>query len=141
MLRGYYTPNLKFPCFVCCLKIINTFEKLFMHLIANCPRNSQIASKFKQASVTLSKQSKYCFDQWLKNCLTSILVLFLSSLGQFTIRYNIIFQNDVDNSEIEHKTCYFLVRDAVLTFKVGSWVKSFLTSSFHAGNRFIKPWY
>ena len=51
-LRGYCTPNLKLACFVCRLKIINTFrkknnEKMKKKKIKNvkvkCPRNSKMA--------------------------------------------------------------------------------------------------
>ena len=47
-LRGYCTPNLKLVNFVCYPKVINTiFEKLYMLLKANCPRNSKMALKFE----------------------------------------------------------------------------------------------
>ena len=47
VLRGYYTPYLKLACFVHNLKIINTFLKkyIYMHLKANCLRNSKMALK------------------------------------------------------------------------------------------------
>ena len=47
------------------LKIINTFfEKWYMHLIVNCPRNSKIASKFRLTKRFLSYWSKQHFDCW-----------------------------------------------------------------------------
>ena len=58
-----------------------------------------------------SKQSKYCFDQKLKNrlaCLNFIAVL--EFLGQLTIRFMIhiiLSKKGVDNFEIAHKTYYF----------------------------------
>ena len=43
---------------------------------------------------------------------TQILMLFLSFFRQFTIKdaYIYIFLESVDNFEIDHKTCLFLVR-------------------------------
>ena len=69
-----------------------------------------MALKFKLAKRVLtyrSKQSKCCF--WINNSRTAwptlILMLFLSSLDNLLYNAYIIFQKDVDNFEIEHKTC------------------------------------
>ena len=50
-LRGTLPPTQKLACFVLYLKIINIFlkkkKKNYMHQIGNCPKNSNIASKFR----------------------------------------------------------------------------------------------
>ena len=60
-----------------------------MHLIVNCPRNSEIAFKFKLAKQFLSYWSKQyfdCFDPYLKTaCPTKIPMPFLSSLDNLCI--------------------------------------------------------
>ena len=72
---------------------------------------------FQQAKRFLtygSKQSKYCFHQQLQNRLVYINVnAIFEFLGQFTLRYNTILEKSVDNFELEHKACKFLVKDVV----------------------------
>ena len=75
-----YAVNLELACFVCYLKIINTFFEIwYMHLTANCPRNSkngiEIFSKLRIRKVKILL---------LKNCLAYLNsnVVF-ELLGQF----------------------------------------------------------
>ena len=81
-----------------------------MHLIENCSRNS------KKWHLNFSRPSGfYVIDQnsknvvWINNSRTAwptlILMLFLSSLDNLLEDAYTIFQKDVDNLEIEHKTC------------------------------------
>ena len=61
--------------------------------------NTTMALKFQEAKwcqTRGSKQSKYCFDQQLKNHLADSK-----------------FQKGADNFEIEHKTAIFLIRGIV----------------------------
>ena len=59
--------------------------------------------------INMIKQSKFSF--WINNSGTAwptlILMLFLSSLDNLLSDAYIIFQKDVDNFEIENKTCNF----------------------------------
>ena len=47
MVKGVQHPTPKLAYFVLYLKNINLFEKQYMHLIVNSPRNSKIALKFR----------------------------------------------------------------------------------------------
>ena len=86
------------------------FEKLILHLIKKMFKKLKNGIEILVGQAVLSyisKQSKCCF--WINNSRTAwptlILMLFLSSLDNLLIGAYIIFQKDVDNFEIEHKTC------------------------------------
>ena len=87
-----------------------------MYLIVNCPRSSKIAPKFR----TVKRFSRYrsiltvLIQKRIKTAWsTKISMPFLSSVKNLLIDAYIIFQESVDSLEIEHKTCYFVVRGAV----------------------------
>ena len=90
---------------------------IYMHLRANCPRNSKNGIEVLVDQVV--------FKLWIK----TVKIWFWSITQEpfdllkfkccfwvpWTIYYkmHIIFWKDVDNFEIEHRTCSFLVRGAV----------------------------
>ena len=65
-LKGHYTPNLKLACFVCYLKIVNTFLKnivcILKQIVQGTPKWHWNFSRPSRLSYG-SEQAKYCFDQ------------------------------------------------------------------------------
>ena len=60
--------NLKLACFVCYLKIINTFLKNNACILKQVSKELKNGILVHQGVLSYgSKQSKYCFDQKLKN--------------------------------------------------------------------------
>ena len=109
-LRGYCTSYQKLACFVLCLKITNTFLKnkiCILWLIVQ--RTQKWPWNFSRQSGFSVKYQNSQNDIWINNSITSwptlILMPFLSSLDILQMYYEMhIFEKDVDNYEIGHKT-------------------------------------